>query len=402
VPPMPKNIVVCCDGTGNEIGINLTNVLKLFRITEHSERQRVYYDPGVGTLGESDAWSRLKSNAKGVFGLVTGYGLDDNILGAYQFIVRNYEDGDDIYLFGFSRGAYTVRVVAGFLHLVGLVHPDQSNIAGYALAAYKRVGEQGDFNIAWNFQRVGKARRVPIKFVGVFVGVWDTVASVIVPRPDRFYVPSLLTLPYTRTNSSVEVFRQAIAIDERRRMFRLNEWEEPQKYEPRPFAPSDSPKLQDIKQVWFSGVHADVGGGYPEVESGLSKFPLDWMVEEAKRAGLRINTAMRNHLVRGQERKGGRNTYVPPDPNGCLHDSMTVGWRPLEWLPKSASLKESPDRQAFAGLYLPRGEPRVIPDGARIHHSVIARRKSDEKYRPPNFPSTLPHVVEGPHEESAN
>jgi uncharacterized protein (DUF2235 family) len=116
-------------------------------------------------------------------------------------------------LFGFSRGAYTVRVLAGFLYLIGLLHPDQLNIDGYALTAYKRASETGDFSTAWQFQRAARTRSVPVKFIGV----WDTVASVLVPRRDRLYVLSVLTLPYTRTNPSVEIFRQAMAIDERRR-----------------------------------------------------------------------------------------------------------------------------------------------------------------------------------------
>ncbi len=382
---MPKNIVVCCDGTGNEINANLTSVLKLFRIVERSESQRVYYDPGIGTLGESDPWSCLKRDVKSVFGLVTGYGLDDNVLDAYEFLVRTYGPGDDIYLFGFSRGAYTVRVVAGIVHLMGLLHPDQSNIDGYALAAYKRAGAQNDLPVAWHFSRVVKARSVPIKFIGV----WDTVASVLVPRRDRLFVPSLLMLPYTRTNPSVEIFRQAIAIDERRRMFRLNRWIEPQDHVPDPFATSDPPRRQDIKQVWFAGVHADIGGGYPEAESGLSKYPLAWMVEEAERAGLRINTGMRNHLILGQARQGSTHEYVPPDPNAPLHDSMTPGWWLLEWLPKRAKWKEGPQRGSSSGWYIPRGEPRFIPEGARVHHSVIARRDSDPGYRPPNLPATF-------------
>lgn len=389
---MPKNIVICCDGTGNEINANLTNVLKLFRIVERGERQCVYYDPGVGTIGESDPWSRIKRDAKGVFGLATGYGLDDNILGAYEFLVRNYEDEDNIYLFGFSRGAYTVRVLAGFLHLIGLLHPEQSNIDDYALTAYKRGAEQNDLSVAWHFKRIAKARSVTIKFLGV----WDTVASVVVPRADRMFVPSLLTLPYTRTNPSIAIVRHAIAIDERRRMFRLNRWTEPQNYVLNPFAVPDQTEPQDIKQVWFAGVHADIGGGYPEEGSALSKFPLDWMIAEAKEAGLRVNTAMRNHLVLGHERQGSAHQYVAPDPNGMLHDSMTAGWRPLEWIPKNNKWKEDPQRRSIAGWYLPRGEPRLIPDGARIHHSVITRQQRDPAYHPPNLPANF--EVEGPND----
>ena len=85
---MPKNIVICCDGTGNEIEGNLSNVLKLYRIARRDQEQRVYYDPGIGTIGQRDEWSRLKQNAKTIFGLATGYGLDNNILNAYRFLAR--------------------------------------------------------------------------------------------------------------------------------------------------------------------------------------------------------------------------------------------------------------------------------------------------------------------------
>jgi len=102
---MNKNIVVCCDGTGNEVEGNLSNVLKLFRITQRNENQRVYYSPGIGTIGIGDNWSRFKQNAKPVFELATGYGLDDDILGGYRFICEQYEERSEVFLFGFSRGA---------------------------------------------------------------------------------------------------------------------------------------------------------------------------------------------------------------------------------------------------------------------------------------------------------
>jgi uncharacterized protein (DUF2235 family) len=120
---MAKNIILCCDGTGNEIEANLSNVLKLFRILRKYDEQIVFYDPGVGTISSNDPWSLWKSDALGVWGLLTGYGLDENVLDAYYFLVDTYAEGDRIYLFGFSRGAYTVRVLAGFLRLVGLVVP---------------------------------------------------------------------------------------------------------------------------------------------------------------------------------------------------------------------------------------------------------------------------------------
>jgi uncharacterized protein (DUF2235 family) len=227
-----------------------------------------------------------------VFGLATGAGLDDNIIDAYRFLAEVWEPGDRIFLFGFSRGAYTVRALAGFIHMVGLIRPEQINIADYALTAYKRASAQKKFQIAWDFGRVTAARRVTIHFVGV----WDTVASMIVPRPDRLYLPSLRTLPYTRTNPSVRVFRHAMAIDEKRRMFRLNKWVDPQPFIADPFIQPPASVPQDIDQLWFAGVHSDVGGGYPEAESGLSKFPLIWMIDEAVKHGLRIDKAMFDHL----------------------------------------------------------------------------------------------------------
>lgn len=387
---MPKKIIVFCDGTGNEIDANLSNVLKLFRVVRKSRDQIVYYNPGVGTISTSDPWSRLKADALGVLGLATGYGLDANVLGAYQFIVENYEDGDCIYLFGFSRGAYTIRVLGGFLRLIGLLDRPQINLCPYALTAYKRAAEKNDFEIAWRFERVASTRRVPIKFIGV----WDTVSSVIVPRPDRLYIPSLEELPYTKTNSYVEIFRQAIAIDERRRMFRINRWAEPQEYKPNPFDAAGC-TAQDIKQVWFAGVHADIGGGYPETESGPAKYPLQWMIDEAGEHGVEINAAMYKHLVLGQARAGGSANYVAPDVKAKLHNSMLIGWLLLEGIPKRTKWQDWPKRRSLLGWYLPLCEPRRIDEGARVHFSVFDRIAADADYRPVNLPPRDKVVIEG-------
>lgn len=377
---MPRNIVICCDGTGNEINENISNVLKLFRCLKQDETQLTYYDPGVGTLSRSDAWSRIKLNAKLVFGLATGWGLDDNILDAYRFLIEHYEEGDRIYLFGFSRGAYTVRALAGFLYLVGLLRRDQANLAGYALVAYKQASEKEDLKIAWRFHQISRARRIPVHFVGV----WDTVSSMIVPRPDRFYIPSLQKLPYTRTNPGVEIFRHAMSVDERRRMFRLNAWWPPVEFKPDPFADSD--KKHDCTQLWFAGAHSDVGGGWPEPKSGLAKIALLWMIDEAKAHGLMFNTQMVNHLVKGHKRKGARHEYVPPDPAADVNDSMNWAWRILEWLPKSCRWKEWPPRPCWLGFYLPRAEPRFIDhDLAGLHPSVLERRQRRPDYRPENL-----------------
>src|SRR5207237_10009340 len=113
---MPKNIVICCDGTGNQISWKLSNVLKLYRVLQKNADQLVYYSPGVGAVGDFDEWQRLKQEVKEVLGLATGYGLGGNVLDAYRFLCSHYEPGDAICLFGFSRGAYTVRVLAAFVY----------------------------------------------------------------------------------------------------------------------------------------------------------------------------------------------------------------------------------------------------------------------------------------------
>lgn len=379
---MGKNIVVCCDGTGNQIEKNLSNVLKLFRVCRKNDEQRVYYNAGIGTIGSSDAWARYRQNTKAVFELATGYGLDADILAPYDFICRNYEKGDEIFLFGFSRGAYTVRALAGFIHLIGLIPVDQLNIAEYALRAYKQASHDGDFTVPWHFSKIAGAGPARIKFLGV----WDTVASVLVPRPDRL-IPQLLTLPYTRSNPSVAVFRHAMAIDEKRRMFRLNRWEESQLFVNNPFDKKAEPVSQDIKQVWFAGCHSDIGGGYPEEESRLAKFPLDWMLREAIAHGLKINPATRNYIVLGRVHLGSKVRFTKPDHTADAHDSLTRGWRILEILPKSAKWMEWP-RRKLAGLYLPLAEPREIAatENKPLIHKSAVDRKTETDYGPVNFP----------------
>jgi uncharacterized protein (DUF2235 family) len=381
---MPKNIVICCDGTGNEVEGNLSNVLKLYRIAQKNNEQTIYYDPGIGTIGQSNEWGRIKQSIKSVFGLATGYGLDSDILDAYRFVCEKYEEGDRLFLFGFSRGAYAVRALAGFIHLVGLLRPDQLNVAGYALTSYKRSSELNDLHIGWNFRRIIGGRHATVHFLGV----WDTVASVLVPRPDRLFIPSLRTLPYTRNNPSVRCIRHAIAIDERRRMFRLNNWVSGQRFVLEPFAESGTHAPQDNIQMCFSGVHSDIGGGYSEDESSLSKFPLGWLVDEAAKQGFLFDKPMYDYLVDGKPVVGGRHSYVPPNPGGKIHNSLTPGWWPLEWIPKRIKWLES-RRFSILGWYLPIGEPRRLPDDAVIHPSVGQRIAICKDYKPVNLPPNI-------------
>ena len=408
-----RNIVILCDGTGNEISENISNVLKLYRCLRKTPktqpRQLVYYDPGVGTLAQPSTWHRIRANISLVLGLATGYGLDDNVLSAYQFLVDHWQEGDRIYLFGFSRGAYTVRVLAGLIHKIGLITPEQSNLAGSGQIAYKQFSTDapdlgidpnaltdagsdengplpaGEFDNAAQFARITSSRWPTIDFIGV----WDTVASVLVPRRDRWlYVVTSEELAFTMMNPSVRVFRQAMAIDERRRMFRLKQWNDPQDFMSNPFAPDTARKAQDILQVWFAGVHGDIGGSYKEAQSQVSKYPLLWMIDQAGKFGLTVNPRTVNQLAWGRSRKNSPFQYVAPDYKADIHNSMNFAWRLLEGIPKSDKYKEWPKRRSLLGHYIPCCEPRFIPEGAVIHESAVLRSKERADYKPENMPKT--------------
>jgi uncharacterized protein (DUF2235 family) len=232
------------------------------------------------------------------------------------------------------------------------------------------------------FGRIVGARRVPIAFLGVF----DTVSSVIVPRTWLFFLPRLEVLPFTRRNPSVGVFRQANAIDERRRLFRLDPWLAG------PFDPLGSesePPLQDAKQVWFAGYHSDVGGGYPEQESALAKLPLGWMIREAADAGVRFDPDKVAHFVEGIPSPGqdaSLNQQAAPDPLGREHNSMSPGWVILEVLPKRKKWQQWLKRRSLLGWYLPLAEPRPIHKGASVHWSAFERRAKRKGYEPVNWP----------------
>jgi hypothetical protein len=151
-------------------------------------------------------------------------------------------------------------------------------------------------------------------------------------------------------------------------------------------------------------VHADVGGGYPETESGLSKFPLAWMIDEAVRHGLQINAGLRDGLVFGKPYFKSKYQYVAPDAAAQLHQSLTGTWKPLELIPKPVRLEEWPDRIKLGSFYIPRGEPRMIENATMkplVHRSVIDRMGSTVGYDPVNFPKD--HGVEPwPYMSAAN
>jgi len=345
---MPKNIVVCCDGTANEIATAPTNVLKLFYTLVKSSMQIVYYQPGVGTIEAPGALSFIAKEWSRLVGKMFGGGLESNICNAYAFLINYFEPGDRIFLVGFSRGAYTARAVAALIHTFGLIRKENENIIIYAIRLLSQLQRQShQSNVSAVF---GALKDFETHFACAtpeiwFVGVWDTVLSV-------GWSQNLL-IPYTANNPNIRIGRHAISIDERRAFFQTNLWH-----------PTPSGGPHDMKQVWFPGVHSDVGGGYPESESGLSKITLEWMLNEALAAGLMTDPA-RVDLVLGRSNHG----YVQPDPNAMMHESLTGLWRLAEFVPKRHYNWARKKQDRRANLF----RRRTIPDGSLIHQAAYDR-----------------------------
>jgi hypothetical protein len=321
---MAKNIVICCDGTWNTPGdkdngvFAPTNVVRLFNVVAPvdaaGQPQHKYYHPGVGT---GASWFDK------VRGGGTGDGLDRNIMSAYRELADHYEPGDSIFLFGFSRGAYTVRSLAGALGACGLLDtrglPD-----GEAWARVKRVFEKGYrparaqrekpetwTGFGWAFHDLPKVGGVR------FLGVWDTVGALGIP--DDMALLNLIDDPQkhafhdTRLSALIRTARHAVALDEMRASFQPTLW--------------TAQPGQDARQVWFPGVHADVGGGYREC--GLSDGALRWMLDEAHAAGLVIDKDVA--------------AQVEPRPLDMLHDPCDGIFGLLPTQPRSAPPLDAAD-----------------------------------------------------------
>jgi uncharacterized protein (DUF2235 family) len=334
---MKKRIVICADGTWNRPEEDLskdfpTNVLKLARaikpIASDRVPQQVFYDWGVGSY-----YSR-------VVGGVTGKGLHKNIMDDYRYIVQNYKHGDELFLFGFSRGAYTIRSLCGMINNCGIIkRPDASRIQE-AFELYKKRGAVNapDGKNAIKFRKSYSHISRKVKFVGV----WDNVGAMGIPISflglfedrDEFYD--------TKMGPIIKVARHAMAIDEKRSDF------EPTIWEPRPGI--------DLKQVWFAGVHSDVGGSYaPDRDGGLaSDYAMQWIMREAKKVSLTFES----HLGRS----------LNPEPDATLHKSRKHIYR------------------SKRPYYRPidHGKGEIL-----IHKSVKERWELDGKYRPKNLKTYL-------------
>jgi len=284
--------------------------------------------------------------------MAVGYGLENDIRDAYAFLTQAYEPGDRIYLFGFSRGAFTVRAVASLIHWYGLIRKDNNPLIPYAIrmlmgiqkAQGSSVAVSNYFDLAKQFSETMACAKPSIHFVGV----WDTVSSV-------GWVDNPLHLPGEANNPDIEIGRHAVSIDERRAFFRSHLWVPPTD-------PAKPRGPQDVKQVWFPGVHCDVGGGYQEEESGISKYALKWMIDEGKAAGLLIDPSKESDVLGITP----GSTYAPARPDAKKHRSLAGLWNIAEFIPKRHwnSVKQCWEHRM--NLY----RRRQIPPASLVHESA--------------------------------
>lgn len=349
---MARNIVLCFDGTNNQYAATNTNVVKLYAMLDRTaDDQLAYYQPGIGTFAPPGVWGKTKRWLITRLDLAVAWLLEDHVTDGYRFLMRYYQPGDKIFIFGFSRGAYTARAVAAMVYKVGLLTPGNEELLPFAWNIFKR---EKDKKLSDGFRHTF-SRNVPIHFLGL----WDTVSSV-----GWMWNPQMLQ--YTANNPGVEIVRHAIALDERRAYFPTNLW-------------GHDPKMPtDVEQVWFSGVHCDVGGGYVEREAGLSKITLKWMVEKAEASHLKLNQTARDIILPAQD----TSEYVAPNPAAMQHQSLHGWWWLAEYLPKR--IKDP--AAGFANRWIIHaGRRRYVPPGSKIDTSVFERMKSVPLYQPPHL-----------------
>jgi uncharacterized protein (DUF2235 family) len=321
---MAKNVVILSDGTGQGASMpkaERTNVWKLWDATKAAAppQQVTFYDEGLGAEHKSEWWRWAYDLAS----QATGLGISQNIKDCYTALIEHYEPGDRVFLFGFSRGAFTVRSLGGVLSLCGIPQRDaagnsprdrQNKTGRLALVeeavetVYKHYGdnEKEKERIALGAQFRERYQSLPVDGSDppfpYFIGVWDTVRALGIPGSSGV-VLWRHAFHNATLNACVPYARHALSIDENREIFAPEIWDES----------GESPEARArgrIKQVWFPGVHSDVGGGYRE--TGLSDLALDWMIKEA--------TAVEHPLIVDMTR-----LRLKPSHEGIQHDERT-GW----------------------------------------------------------------------------
>ncbi|HEX5860028.1 MAG TPA: DUF2235 domain-containing protein [Microbacterium sp.] len=393
-PARRRNLVICLDGTSNEPETGVTNVARLYEVALKSPDQLVYYDPGVGTMGARGAVTASGRQLTRLAGLIAGFGIKDNIEEAYAWLVDHYRSGDRIYVFGFSRGAYTARALTGMLRTVGLLRPGAGNLIPYALKLYARAtgadspradvppelregkpaaqprGAAGkDVDGFWEMRNSFTARFGNPEFPRAFdrrhpqvhfLGVWDTVKSVgwlnWKARIEQ------ARWPFTARITNVGIARHAMAIDETRFTFPVYRFD------------GDAVRASGgrYREQWFAGVHSDVGGQYDD-DHGLADIAFAWIVGEAEDAGLLVDEKALDRVL--QRRKGIR---LDERALAVIHRNgwywwLLGGWRRRR-IHAGDELHESVWRRIDSGGPDAKGRPYhpVLPDG-------FSRRAEDER-----------------------
>ncbi|KNZ77730.1 hypothetical protein J132_04157 [Termitomyces sp. J132] len=319
-PEKARTLVLCFDGTGDQFDSDNSNIVQFFSMLKKDDRtkQMVYYQAGIGTYTSPQIATPMAAKISKILDEAVAWDLSAHVMGGYEFLMQNYQAGDRICIFGFSRGAYTARSLAGMIHKVtigrsfaephpqvGLLPASNFQQIPFAYKMYTRADEVG-----WaqsNTFKKAFSVDVPIEFIGV----WDTVSSVgLIPK----------RLPFTTSNTIVRTFRHALALDEHRAKFKANMWNRPSAEESslgvegqKPEIPAHrtttianeeeiifkgnenllecryaetSDRPTDVEEVWFVGAHCDVGGG--SVSNGtpyaLARISLRWMIRECFKA----------------------------------------------------------------------------------------------------------------------
>ncbi|HKR63472.1 MAG TPA: DUF2235 domain-containing protein [Thermoanaerobaculia bacterium] len=358
-----RRLVVCLDGTWNSTTneseredhskvFRPTNTLKVCRavLPDADRQQLVYYDVGVGSLAQYSGFAnKLLHTADRFLGGAWGAGFEGNVEDALHFLMLNREPNDDVFLFGFSRGAATARAVTRFLEWSGGLLPKKdAYYFPFFFRAY--VESHGDLDAKRKLldeinERHAKTARPPIAFEPVrvsFLGVWDTVAAL----GSRFRSRGKETSEAGRTfhagkapATCVVHARQALAVDEKRFDFRPEVWTETR----------DNQKMQ---QRWFPGVHSNIGGGLKT--DGLANIALQWILDGAKEEGLKLDDTFLAHYE--------------PHPEAEIYESWTTKFKMLE----TVLLRRGKGRRPISGA------------NADLHDSVIEKMRIDAKYRPDN------------------
>jgi uncharacterized protein (DUF2235 family) len=324
-----KRIIICADGTwnlrdqidedsGKRHPTNVTKVARAVRTRDrHGIDQVVFYHDGIGTRGPLDK----------ITGGAFGTGMEENVRNLYRSIVYNFEPGDELFFFGFSRGAFTVRTLAGFMHRVGLIQKDDDYYLPEIYACYENNNGPGSPEWQKAFRKVAGTRPCPaIKFIGV----WDTVGALGAPgligKIAAVFNGNKYVHHDVQLNEAIENAFHALALDEHRKPFAPTLWTRPNGWS------------GNLEQAWFPGVHCNVGGGYSP--DGLANEALHWIVEKAESFGLEFDS-----------------TYLAPFLpcfNSKRHESMTFKFRLL-----GALLREVGEHLA---------------DGEIIHQTAMDRR----------------------------